>query len=250
MNNNLTDSIILFADILGFTRMLENEKDSENLFKVIKGMKENNTSKSNIKHTVNSDVFSMTGMPTISSFSDCIVLSFPLTEIKPPFDIGNAVNALLGIVQQLADSLIYEGYILRGGMTRGELYHQDGIVFGKALIEAYELESTKAKNPRILVSNELAKEYNKHKFDKCNFLSRDNMNDTEEYYLDYLKLSFKHSDTKQRYQQKTEKIICEKKKNILKKVNCGDLNHMAEDIKILEKWIYFQKYIQLVASYS
>jgi hypothetical protein len=52
--------------------------------------------------------------------------------------------------------LISEGVFIRGGITIGELIHQDsGIIMGPALIDAYELEKNCAIYPRIVLSDKL-----------------------------------------------------------------------------------------------
>lgn len=245
MSVELKDSVIAFVDILGFKGLLESEEHSQKLLSVIKNIKEQNTPVNTIAYSQHSNGSSSTetmkGIPAITSFSDCIVLSIPMEDIKGSFDIGSAVNHLLQFIQQLADSLMFGGYILRGGITRGDLYHKDGAVFGKALIEAYELESTRAKTPRILVSAALAKEYNKSKFDNCHFLSKDDIDD--EYYLDYLKFSFHRPKNRERYKKTTADTIEKRKKNISEKIDSGNLSQVEEDIKILGKWIHFEKYV-------
>lgn len=45
---------------------------------------------------------------------------------------------------------------MRGGISSGWCYHEDSIVFGQAMIDAYELESQVAHVPRIVFSDEVA----------------------------------------------------------------------------------------------
>ncbi len=57
--------------------------------------------------------------------------------------------------------LIKKGILIRGGITIGNLVHnEDGIVFGQGLIDAYMLESKAAKFPRIILSNKLIGQLN------------------------------------------------------------------------------------------
>jgi len=51
------------------------------------------------------------------------------------------------------------GILSRGGVGHGLLHHENGIVFGHALIQAYELESKQAIYPRILVPQDIAAAY-------------------------------------------------------------------------------------------
>lgn len=113
------DSIVLFLDILGYKTLLENEEDFKNLFLAIKNIRRQNTQKFQIKYRSDNSFPSMEAIPIMTSFSDCIVLSIPVDEIKEPCDIGHAVQILLSYTQQIADSLMAGGFILRGGLTRG-----------------------------------------------------------------------------------------------------------------------------------
>jgi hypothetical protein len=52
--------------------------------------------------------------------------------------------------------LLARGILIRGAITIGELIHTNaGIVFGQALIDAYELEKHNAVYPRIILSDRL-----------------------------------------------------------------------------------------------
>jgi hypothetical protein len=52
--------------------------------------------------------------------------------------------------------LLEEGYLVRGAICSGLLYHDKRVVFGPALIKAYEMESTIAKYPRIIIEKDIA----------------------------------------------------------------------------------------------
>jgi hypothetical protein len=54
-------------------------------------------------------------------------------------------------IENLAVELLKEGYFIRGALVRGKLYHDDRMVFGEALIRAYELENTIVRFPRVIV---------------------------------------------------------------------------------------------------
>ncbi len=83
----------------------------------------------------------------MTAFSDCYVIS----ETFP------AWHVLTG-VQALGATLLRQGILCRGAVVRGPAYHRDRVLFGPAVIEAYELESRVAKYPRILVTEEVRKE--------------------------------------------------------------------------------------------
>ncbi len=57
------------------------------------------------------------------------------------------------------------GFLIRGGISIGRLFHSDNFIFGDALIKAYELESKYAKYPRIILDDEvieIATKYGEH----------------------------------------------------------------------------------------
>lgn len=111
--------------------------------------------------------FSIT--PEVTAFSDNIVVSYPwppdetATEVFPngvpatfvamwtQFMCQDAVRVLSGV----AEMGLRIGVLIRGGFSFGQLYHQNGVVFGEAMVEAYCLEHTKADAPRVLVSDRI-----------------------------------------------------------------------------------------------
>jgi hypothetical protein len=56
----------------------------------------------------------------------------------------------------VAGELLKKGILCRGGVARGLMYHADGIAFGEGLVRAYDLERKVAKNPRIVIADEVA----------------------------------------------------------------------------------------------
>ena len=84
------------------------------------------------------------GEARITSFSDCCVISLPYKEEFLPQIIYGLSNIFIG-------SAIC-GFLLRAGVTVGQLHHQEDIVFGPALNKAYQLES-KGVYPRIILDD-------------------------------------------------------------------------------------------------
>jgi hypothetical protein len=99
--------------------------------------------------------------PTITTFSDHIVASYPMSRINFGLDEQTTVGMVLGDVilrvARIAAAALRYGFLIRGGISRGKLYHSSGVVFGPAMIEAYELESRTAIYPRIVLSPSLAR---------------------------------------------------------------------------------------------
>jgi hypothetical protein len=82
------------------------------------------------------------------SISDAVALS---TKLNP-----QGLHHLFYVLEELALALLFEGYLLRGAIVKGPLYHDDKMVFGKALIDAYHFESEVARFPRIMLTREVA----------------------------------------------------------------------------------------------
>jgi hypothetical protein len=78
----------------------------------------------------------------VSTFSDNIVIS------QPP---GENTQRLIQQMSLLELGSATEGYHLRGGVTIGDLIHDDECVFGPGLNRAYELESKIARYPRFVL---------------------------------------------------------------------------------------------------
>jgi hypothetical protein len=95
--------------------------------------------------------------PSVSTFSDHIVASYSLSRIEADNDRtkGFIIRAHLStLVSSIAIAALSIGFLIRGGVATGNLFHSGGVVFGEALIEAVTLESRTAIYPRIVVSEQ------------------------------------------------------------------------------------------------
>jgi hypothetical protein len=96
--------------------------------------------------------------PAISTFSDNIVISFDLETVRKTAGINDTVLGfiVLGeferLVSIIAAQALRLGFLIRGGARVGRLYHEGGVVFGEALVEAVELERHTAVYPRVVLS--------------------------------------------------------------------------------------------------
>lgn len=146
--------IVAFLDVLGWREIVklstssQNDiikmlgktlaifKSTENFYNSLKGMLPNN--------------HGWPGNPVVTQFSDSIVISVS--------DDQHGQSALINALYLLTSNLIQYGFLIRGAIVRGGIYHNDGIIFGQGLIDAYELEK-KSCFPRIILSEELANEW-------------------------------------------------------------------------------------------
>jgi hypothetical protein len=90
----------------------------------------------------------------VKAFTDNIVIGVPLSS--PPdraheAELGSLIESLCWYQLEMAT----RGFFVRGGIGIGDLYIDEDIVFGDALIEAYRIESEVARDPRIVLSTTL-----------------------------------------------------------------------------------------------
>lgn len=93
-------------------------------------------------------------------FSDTVVLGYPIIRAgsfgEP--ELGDAIE----FIAQFQLSMTRGGFLVRGGLSFGELHISNDHCFGKALVVAHELEKTHATPPRIVASPQVRKLVEQH----------------------------------------------------------------------------------------
>ena len=69
---------------------------------------------------------------------------------------GHSLLLLLDLLERFSLNVLSAGFFMRGAVVRGALYHDKEVVFGDALIRAYNLESTVARYPRIIIERTIS----------------------------------------------------------------------------------------------
>jgi hypothetical protein len=129
---------VLFLDILGFKQLIKEQRE-ELILSALEIP----------KYLEGTYPFNGKTEMQISAFSDSIVVS----EIVKDDHIG--VTRMAGYASYLWWMFLSKGVLTRGGLSVGNLHHKNGILFGPAMNEAYELESQLAIYPRIVLSAEV-----------------------------------------------------------------------------------------------
>lgn len=113
----------------------------------------------------------------IKIFSDNIVIAMPLYSHN---DDVNRIECLLNFVSIIQNqAVITHSWLVRGGITIGELFLDDMLVWGTGLVHAYKLESNVAKYPRIIIDREI---FNAYVLESPSFCQ----DDDGYYFLDFL----------------------------------------------------------------
>lgn len=132
--------IVVFMDILGFRdHVKKSETDRERIKRIARAIETIHA------HTRIDEEW---GQHQVTQFSDCVVVSYLTKQPSAVFDI-------LLTVSVLQKELASQGFLVRGGITAGDLIHDGHKAFGPALVEAHRMESELAGVPRILVDPKL-----------------------------------------------------------------------------------------------
>lgn len=147
----LVNSIVCAIDILGFSQMIVNScRDGygDKLLREINYLINKN------KQCIVPNKYSE---GKIKIFTDNMVVAYPIK------DDGEAeLDEVLDNVSEYQFNLALEGLFVRGGISVGEFYINEDIVFGPALLDAHNVESQIACYPRIILDEKTVKRVQKY----------------------------------------------------------------------------------------
>lgn len=160
-------SICAFFDVLG-TRAIFMGEDAERRRAVIDLVRtlarRATTYSANAQNLGGAVVMSPSAQTT--TFSDNVVVSFPLKSMHIPGHVGEAPHTFVLEAGRFFEHLLAQiviavwdglqiGVLFRGGVAAGPIVHDCEIVAGRALVEAVELEKA-TEYPRIEIGAEVA----------------------------------------------------------------------------------------------
>jgi hypothetical protein len=147
------DRAVAFIDVLGFKALVAGAVQSDeqliqlsNLIDLLSSAVP--TLDSNVDASVQAHL-----IPKHIYISDCIILSAPLSDASRPNYDGLSIVVMRAI--QLSHHFLNAGFLVRGGISVGKVWHTDSNIVGPAYQEAYLLEHD-GEEP-IIVLSEAAK---------------------------------------------------------------------------------------------
>jgi hypothetical protein len=154
----MEEHLVAFADLLGFGSIIKSadEARQEQVLRLLKSLSVATGNFEAGTEQLDAGREQHWIRPAISAFSDNMVFSFPAISSKD-FGAGAIALYLANSIGRIFSQAIGFGCLVRGGVALGPLYHEDGMVFGAALVEAYELESRFARRPRVIISEGAAR---------------------------------------------------------------------------------------------
>lgn len=160
MEPRYEDQFTAFIDFLGFSEISTRTDDATRL-RVLELLVSLSALRGefDVQSTVQESGKTSQIRPAVSSFSDHIVFSFPLQPLFTELgEVGTAFFIMHTFALHLATiaaAALRIGFLVRGGATIGKLYHARGVVFGEALVEAFQLESRTSVYPRVVLSPQI-----------------------------------------------------------------------------------------------
>jgi hypothetical protein len=147
-------SFCAYIDILGFSEKIE--KNDLGFFSLYL-----NTLKNELQHIENEhDLSGKEGYKSfeLKIFTDNFVFGHPWFDIYGESELGN----IFEVLSHIQFTFIKSNIFVRGAISISDLYMDENIVLGPAIIESYNLESEKSIYPRIILSEGVVEIVKKH----------------------------------------------------------------------------------------
>ena len=159
--------LIAYIDFLGMKDKMKKDNSYSSLRKLQALLKGVRQKASFIEKKNSIDDFEM------KVFSDNILIALKIQKGM----LARQIFSIINIVSLLQFEALFQfGFPLRGGITIGELYIDDSVVWGTGLIEAYQIEDKLANYPRVIISKNVIETYEKQEdieFDLSAFIRQD-----------------------------------------------------------------------------
>lgn len=116
---------------------------------------------------------------------------------------NNYLYMMLMWIEEVVLRLLEIGVLCRGGIAKGKFFHSRATVFGPAMVTAYKLETTVARNPRIILDTSvLSAAERMSKLQRVPLICKD----TDASYFNFLAFSIRKPDGHERLARAKEML--------------------------------------------
>ena len=142
------DRVVAYIDILGFKNLTDRAlKDNDTILSQVYDALRMMSATAMLKNRGPFNGRKLAQFAQATAFSDCIVISDSNNDLE--------VGRVISDVAMLADFLLRDNILCRGAIATGLTVHDDMVLFGIGVINAYEIESKIAIYPRIVIQENL-----------------------------------------------------------------------------------------------
>lgn len=177
--------LVAYLDFLGGVNLIENDENNVNLSKI-----------KQIYNFVLDKAMEIEKKETIKKikykiFSDNVVIASKI-EMNTGLQIKRTIINFFYLVALFQIYALEQNYLLRGGITLGDLYIDKEMVWGKALIKAYKQENEEAIYPRVVIDETIKNKIFDKIYSKSNNFQEIKclIDDDNKIFLDYLSIAF------------------------------------------------------------
>lgn len=150
------ECFVAFVDVLGFSQMILEDGGQGHKLKIIKDAISEATRQLEERKQIRDHKYAFWYKEfQVKSFSDCFCFSIPLEFDDGEKDYKQNFVSFYVWIEAFCNTLLKNGFLCRGGITQGWHYYDDKIIFSKALVDAYLLESKNANYPLIMIHQDL-----------------------------------------------------------------------------------------------
>lgn len=146
-NYRTSNYCIAYLDILGVKNLICNDSDNKFLNQLNMFFKDAKYEATNLSTNLKDEIF-------VKIFSDNILFAIKIDDN----DKLKKIPTIFNLVSNVSNEIFRYGYLTRGAITEGEFFHNDIILYGKALVDAVQMEETLSNYPRIVVQEKIVKD--------------------------------------------------------------------------------------------
>lgn len=172
--------VCAFVDILGFKALIQKSYKNGTSLELFEFFKEGiEEGVKSLSHKWNENL-------NFKTFSDNILITYDRPEGESP---KKEIDQVITETKYYQLSLLYNGIFVRGGISYDELKMDENSIFGMGLVKAYEIESSKANYPIVMLDEKVLKELESNEEYSFNEMTKESLlrdKSTDNVFINYL----------------------------------------------------------------